>query len=207
MASESAPSPDHRLLGFPARPGGSADAARAGRQPWIDLADDLRDTLHPIEVAIRDLRWSGRGRDHVDEVWRRVAGAAWEADVHLRQVGDLLQRLGDHAEDAQHTWDVAMAGTAIVTAVGVALGALSFGLSAAVAAGAAAGAVSTMEGACTALDHAATADVRTLLEAAQAFASWPGASPSIPERTSPATNSSTAVTRWHASPPSRWSRR
>jgi hypothetical protein len=168
MASEGVPSPDHGLLGFPARPGGSSDATRTGRQPWIDLADDLHDALHPVEVAIRDLRWSGQGRDHFDEVWQRVAGAAWEADAHLRQVGDLLQRLGDHVEDAQRTWDVAMAGTAVVTGVGIGLSVLSFGLSDAVAAGAAASAVTTMEGACAALDRAAAADVRTLLEAAQA---------------------------------------
>jgi hypothetical protein len=37
MASESVPSPDHGLLGFPARPEGSADAIRAGHQHWIDL--------------------------------------------------------------------------------------------------------------------------------------------------------------------------
>ena len=153
------------VLGFPVRPAGDAEAVKAGRHYWYELAGEISGALADIDRAISGMQWSGDARRAFDAAWSQFSGHGTEATQHAQEMGDQLLKLGNQIEDAQHEWDLAMAAMAASTAIGIGLTFVTFGVSDAVAEGAAAAAVGTMEAVCTALDIALDAAVQALIAA------------------------------------------
>jgi uncharacterized protein YukE len=141
-------------LGFPMRPEGDGEAIKAGRHYWYELAGDISGAFADIDRAISGMQWSGDARRAFRAVWSQFSGHGTEASQYAQEMGGNLFKLGNHIEDAQHEWDLAMAAMAASAAIGLGLTFVTFGISDAVAEGAAATAVGTMEAVCGTLDAA-----------------------------------------------------
>src|SRR5580704_17542743 len=153
------------VLGFPVRPEGDGEAVAGGRHHWYELAQEVHGAFSDIDRAIASMQWSGDGRRAFDTAWSQLSGHGTETAQHSQEMGDHLLTLGHQIEDAQHQWDMAMAGMAASTAIGIGLTFVTFGISDAVAEGAAAAAVGTMEAVCAALDISLEVAVQVMIAA------------------------------------------
>jgi Domain of unknown function (DUF6883) len=152
-------------LGFPMRPEGDGEAIKAGRHYWYELAGDISGAFADIDRAISGMQWSGDARRAFRAVWSQFSGHGTEASQYAQEMGGNLFKLGNHIEDAQHEWDLAMAAMAASAAIGLGLTFVTFGISDAVAGGAATAAVGTMETVCAELDIALDVAVQALMDA------------------------------------------
>ncbi len=116
-------------MDLPGRPGGSADALRAGARAWEHLAWEVWHLTRPLEKHMTALLegWSGPAADAHRARWEQVRRGLGEFDHRAHTAADYLRRFAGQIEDAQSGYDLALGAAGVITVVGIGLTLVSGG--------------------------------------------------------------------------------
>ncbi len=122
-------------VGLPGRPGGDADALRAGARAWDHLAWEVWHLTRPMESRMTALLegWSGPSADAYRARWEQVNRGLGEFDHRVHMCSDRIRRLAGKIEDAQSAYDHALGLAGITAVAGIGLTLFTAGASDAVA--------------------------------------------------------------------------
>jgi uncharacterized protein YukE len=123
---------------LPGRPSGNAHHLRDGGRAWEHLAWEIWNLTRQVEQRVDALLqgWSGPAADAFAARWTEMRGGFAEFDHRLHAVAFRLRGIADVIEDAQSTYDRALAAAGIATAAGIGLTVFTLGVSDVLAEGA-----------------------------------------------------------------------